>query len=87
MTPTNTEGDPGKLKYLHDPNWAGKLFSDTRDLKIMPGTCELCVFGRGIHADGCAAFQEAEKRVRMVAGDCNAPNALLVPYRLKGVCG
>ena len=60
MMPTNTEGDPGKLKYLHDPNWTGKLFSDTRDAKVMPGTCELCVFGRGEHADGCAAFQKAE---------------------------
>jgi hypothetical protein len=32
---------------------------------------------------GGYGLEGAERRDRMVAGECNAPNALLIPYRLE----
>lgn len=37
------EGDPGKLAYLHDPNWKGKPFSQLA--KVDERACPGCMFG------------------------------------------
>lgn len=41
--PTTQEGDPGKLEYLHNPNWQGKLFSSVT--KVDQRACPGCMFG------------------------------------------
>ena len=50
---TSLEGDPGKMAYLRNPNWAPTPREHLREVKVMPGTCERCVFGTGEHADDC----------------------------------
>jgi hypothetical protein len=50
------EGDPGKMAYLRNPNYQCTPTVDLRDVQVMPGTCERCVFGTGIHADDCVVM-------------------------------
>lgn len=50
---TSQEGDPGKLAYLHNPNWVPTPREHLGEVKAMRGTCMRCVFGEGQHAETC----------------------------------
>jgi hypothetical protein len=53
---TSLEGDPGKMAYLRNPNWTPTPREHLREVKVMPGTCERCVFDSGLHAPDCAYY-------------------------------
>lgn len=42
FVPTSHQGDPGKLEYLHNPGWTGKVFSQVR--AVDPRACLGCYF-------------------------------------------
>jgi hypothetical protein len=44
FTPGTQEGDPGKLKYLHTPDWQGKAFVGGTELRIDERACPGCAF-------------------------------------------
>jgi hypothetical protein len=52
---TSLEGDPGKMAYLRNPNWTPTPHEHLRGVKVMPGTCERCVFGTGLHTVDCVS--------------------------------
>jgi hypothetical protein len=68
----NQQGDPGKLKYLHTPDWQGKAFVGGTELRIDERACPGCAFpgapeGKWPHTnDGrCLKFiGEVSERVR-----------------------
>lgn len=39
----------------HRQDWLGVWGNQWKPAKMRPGTCELCVYGSGQHAAGCAA--------------------------------
>jgi hypothetical protein len=43
FTPGTQEGDPGKLKYLHTPDWQGKFIVGGK-LNVDPRVCPGCLF-------------------------------------------
>lgn len=44
FVPMQQEGDPGKLAYLHNPNWQGKTFVGASKLRVDPRACPGCLF-------------------------------------------
>lgn len=44
FVPGTQQGDPGKLKYLHDANWQGKSFVGGNELHVDSRACPGCMF-------------------------------------------
>jgi hypothetical protein len=61
FAPMTEEGDPGKLAYLHNAGWHGKLMIGAgRPLRVDPRVCPGCLFpdappGKWPHKCGKAA--------------------------------
>ena len=70
------EGDPGKLAYLHNPNWRPKLFSGGR-LQVDPRVCPGCLFPGSapptphVSDDRCQHVKTAKAAAEIEAGRYN----------------
>jgi len=68
------EGDPGKLAYLHNPNWRGKLFSGGR-LNVDERLCPGCLFPRSkpatphVNDARCQHFATAQIAAKIEGGE------------------
>jgi len=86
----SNEGDPAKMAYLRNPDFAVSPMSSGRDIVPAPGTCLLCVYGQGSeHAAGCVGAVErpaiaAAPRRENVAPAVIIPRPLEVPTKARG---
>ena len=66
------EGDPGKLAYLHDPNWTGK--PHVQATNIDPRVCPGCLFPNAmrkhehVQDERCQHFQTKHAAEAIEAG-------------------
>lgn len=73
FTPGTQEGDPGKLKYLHTPDWKGTPSVGTRKLNVDERVCPGCLFpdapeGKWPHVkdERCERFRFAALLLRKI---------------------
>lgn len=70
----STEGDPGKLAWLHNPNWRGKLFSG-HGIQVDDRICPGCLFPQSkpatphVNDERCQHFRSAQIAAQIEAGE------------------
>lgn len=69
---SSLEGDPGKLAYLHNPNWEGKPHIQAGN--IDPRLCPGCLFPHAMRPhehvkdDRCQHFRTAQAAAEIESG-------------------